>query len=271
MNIFPSFHKQAGIYHETDLESSPVAFGDRLLLVNFVRGWSTAPSAIRIRDFFTKAVLKESAWPGGFGSVFVLGDKLHLFGVTDPASLGNALIHSVVDVSFNITSPETIYTAPGDRRLFNSGVAASPTGYVMILERQVDTIFLHSPDLETWTVGGTFAPNASTTYCGSPKIRFLDGWFHVTHLAHASDVPARWDTWTARSRDLASFQYSNITLLTPQMPDEGNNTSDFSYAEFNGHTHFVYLAGSQSDEALCNLKSGFYPGTVAEMFREVWN
>jgi len=155
--------------------------------------------------------------------------------------------------------------------LFNSSVCEGPDGFVMAYESNDPTHpaftskFATSTDLLNWTK----IPDAvfgTDRYAACPCLRYANGYYYQMYVETRRP---RWffETYIARSKDLKHWEQSTMNpVLTPQLPDEGNNASDPEIIEVDGTTYLYYAVGDQL--TWMNVKRRAYDGTMDEFFAE---
>lgn len=156
-----------------------------------------------------------------------------------------------------------------NEHLFNSSVCRGADTFVMVYETNDSKYvpfslkFALSKDLKHWEKvdGVVFAPER---YAACPCIRYLDGWYYLLYTEHRTP---RWffETWLARSRDLRTWELApRNPVLTPDLQDEGINTSDPDIIEVNGKTLLYYAVGDQM--TWMNIKRAVFDGDMKTFF-----
>lgn len=238
-------------------------------------------------------------------SAIVRDDKLYIFGTKNPGQQldkdkkTNAKVRSEIylitsDDLKSFSDPILLVRALNIQGFNNTSVTRNTTTgkFTMALELYEEGLtvfsirFLESNDLIHWI----FKPYIFTNqfYVASPSIRYVNGyyylWFLKESLANADDpafevkredwknrkdkINRIWVTSLARSKDLASWEVSRKTFLTPDQIDEGLNTSDLDLVEWNRKTYIFYMVGDQatwgkikvatSDTSLNNLVGEYF-------------
>lgn len=276
----PNIHKRPEVMFHGPIagEATPVTLNGRLLLVTGHRvPWTlTVGTSVRVYDFLTLELLAEHPWPYGLVSAMAEDGKICIFGTEDWSQPGNGVFTAVLDASLAMGPTAEIYRGPSDRKIYNTSVCKTPTGYAMAIEVDEPGLmpfsvrFATSPDLIAWTdVGIVMHP---TSYAACPTIRHIDGWYYILYLRH---VEGRFMTFIGRTADFIDFdwfagnaKYPNTTQVLVSAANEGINNSDVDLCEQNGVTFFVYADGDQSTWG--NLRSAVYLGTIVDFFREYW-
>lgn len=259
-----------------DLEVALLPYGTRLLAISFTRRfYEFVPLAIRITDHLTGEFLAEWPWTGMMGTAIVAPDGIvHIFGSTNATNTGNKVIHSTLDpVTFAPSMPIDallMNSTTNPFKIYNTDITSDPNGYRMVVETSVGTFFGRSTDLNSWNYFG--GQLASTEYVGCPTIDYVSGAHYLTYL---KKVGANYVTQVAKSIDNCfTFTYfsskgvnaAGSYLLAPDGNGDGINTSDASFAEFNGKVYGIYLNGDQSTWADSHRFE--YNGTLAQLFAE---
>ena len=279
MITLPSLHKRAGNYSTNEYETSLLVYEGELLTIAFLRDITRFTGlGIRVRRFFSGALLAENSWPGSMGSVMVINGEIHIFGTTNDATYGNSVIHSVLDRDFKPSTPRRLMTTgsawtveKGGNTFWNTEITRVLDGYILVVETQADgDVFFKSSDLINWApVGRSFNRNP-TTYAGCPTIDFYRGTFYLTYLADGGD--GHYFTRIARSTDLVDWErFKGNATLGPEVcvvttdPD-GISASDLSYAEYDGKTYCTYMVSDQTSWAVS--RTGVYLGRIPDLYRE---
>lgn len=255
------------------------------------QGWpmpaGNIPNLI-IRDYFSRAVLKQVSWPGGgyrgFAVNQTINGMVHVFMTQDPDNVANAnaYAHATLDQNFNIVSSQVIWAGAW----FGGGIKAAmgiasinpQGGWSINYENQYGVGFLDWAD-GNFTPGPKSAtnPNGFTNVAtqGAYSISFdgnnaqyqaSDGYWYKP--MQNMDVP-KYLLWLtmARSIDRVNWTYPTKVLLTPtDTTTEGTNNSDIRMIEYQGKTYIVYLCGDQ--KTWSNVRTAIYFGTVAQLRAE---
>ena len=107
---------------------------------------------------------------------------------------------------------------------------------------------------------------APGTEGANPTIRHFDNYYYLLYSTFWPDGQSGWVTYVARSRDLASWEFSDQEhpVLEPS-EGEGINNSDPDLFEYNGKTYMFYATGYQSTVGT-NTKLAVYDGPMSEFF-----
>ncbi len=265
-------------------EASPIVWGGEVLVVD---------SGITIRNPSTSAIISNvptNRNQMAFICAIVDGGRCYIYGtsgvngVTDNAPSGNSVMMIQSSDLINWSAPVTVYQAPSTRTIFNTSVAPSLSGYIMVMEvRDPETPsgsfcerFAESTDLIHFNdVGGVLHPN---TYSSCPTIRYVDGFYYVIHDERIDDWNGGW-CWVAlvsRSTDLISWHDEDLkrsgAVLSPihgpnfERHDgtRANDNSDVDLVEFNGSIYFVYDFGDQATWGGEGLAK--FDGTLSQFF-----
>lgn len=254
-----------------NLETELIVFNDRLLELQFIRGWHTPyASRLRVVDHLTGEVLADNPWTGGLGSAIVKDGVIHVFGTTNWSANGNKIIRSTLDANYAPSTPVDALLVNSPFIFFNTSVCEDSNGYRMVVETSVGVYFARSTDLASWNFyGGQLGAGG---YCACPTIDYIDGVHYLTYLKNAS---GNFVTQVAKStNNCFSFSYFNgkgvnpagSYLLVNETERDGVNASDASFAEFNGKVYGVYLNGDQSTWGDSHRFE--YNGTLAQLFAE---
>lgn len=256
---------------EINLEAELLVFNDRLLEIQFIRGWTTSyASRLRVVDHLTGEVLGDNPWSGGLGCAIVKDGVIHVFGTTNWLANNNKIIRSTLDANYAPSASVDALLVNSTFKFYNTSVCADANGYRMVGETSVGVFFAKSTDLVAWSFFG--GQLAAGQYCACPTIDFIGGIHYLTYL---KSIGGKYVTQVAKSTDNCfTFSYfsgnstnpSGSYLLVSETERDGNNASDVSFCEFNGKVYGVYLNGDQSSWA--NPRRFSYEGSLADLFAE---
>lgn len=233
-------------------EVSPFIWQGRLCLLE-----SHRPGAGGVREDYNLVIRDEEtgdelAWFGegySLASAFVWRGKLRVFASRfENDTWNDVTMFTSADVR-TWTSKVVVKQDPSER-LFNSSVCRGREGFVMAYETNdprspaFTVKFARSKDLEEWKTVAESQLGADR-YAACPTIRYADGWYYLLYLEHRTP---RWrfETYIARSRDLASWELSPANpVLEPAGLNDGINASDPDIVEFDGRTLLYYSVGDQ--------------------------
>jgi len=153
--------------------------------------------------------------------------------------------------------------------LFNSSVCQADGQFIMAYESNdpkytpFTVKFARSKDLKNWTQIEE-ALLGSDRYAACPCIRYANGFYYVLYLERRS--PRHFfETYLARSSNLKEWELSPANpVLSPDLLDEGINTSDPELVEFQGKTFLYYAVGDQL--TWMNIKRAAFLGPQDEFF-----
>ena len=261
---------------------------------------------LAIYDYETNSKVATFGKGLTMASAIVHDDKLYIFGTKNPGQQldkdkkTNAKVRSEIylitsDDLKSFSDPILLVRASNIQGFNNTSATRNPiTGkFTMALELYEEGLavfsirFLESNDLIHWI----FKPYIFTNqfYVASPSIRHINGYYYLWFLKESiasSDDPAFevkradwknrkdkinriWVTSLARSKDLASWEVSRKTFLTPDQTDEGLNTSDLDLVEWNEKTYIFYMVGDQATWGRIKLaiSDTFLNNLVEEYFK----
>ncbi|ADE12116.1 hypothetical protein [Sideroxydans lithotrophicus] len=244
-------------------ESTPVVFNGEVLYVTSAVGLRA-----KIYRQTDKTLLADIPSGMEFQSAIVNNGTLYIFG--SKAGRSQLGMISTTDL-VNWTTNQTVYTAPAGITVYNSSVASDPTGFVMAYEicetAEIcfNARFQHSTDLISWApIGGQYERNY---YTACPTIRYVGGYYYMFFLSdQLNGNTLVFSTTISRSVDLVNWQFSPITVLSPNDDVASNNASDMDLVEFNGRVMMIYENGSQIGLPVANsgLREASYNGTLAQ-------
>lgn len=264
------------------MESTPIFVNNRLITVTSIRSAAQVDGKTKIRvdefsDNDTKMILRsvgEFSVPDfGLISAVVHNDVVYVFGVTRWNQQNEIRVISSVDL-MNWSEPRVVYRAVKDQVIFNTSVANLFRGGVIAYEVSEPGIegfaprFLKSDDFENWIPAGELFRNEESflkggvKYSACPTLRYLDGYFYMTYLAHQDN---QFVTLVARSKDLISWEYADKPLFVPEN-GEGSNNSDVDFVEALGNIYFLYHTGDQ--QTWGNLKRAKFHGSLRELLQQ---
>jgi hypothetical protein len=275
------------------VETTPFVFNDKLYRFEWVRAdyaGNTLGDHYRILDTQTGQTLSTFAKGHCFGSAFVDGDTVWVFGVDKG---GGNRIDAYWSKDLKAWESQKAIELPG-WGLFNNSVCRGPDGFIMAIEvgsppevvgTAFTTRFLKSRDLRKWELLPEPAVYTKDRYSACPTILYLGGTYYMIYL---EAMPAwHFETYIVRSRDLIRWELSPrnpvlradandkkiaSTKLTPEQrqritgADDINN-SDLDLVEFNGRVVINYSWGNQ--KGIEFLAEAVYDGTL-ESFLKAW-
>jgi hypothetical protein len=272
----PDIHKRVGNYlpRGSVSETSILAARGSLYTTSFQRQLS--PPQLWVYNFFNPAVqLAAVSWPGTFGNAIEVNGTIHVIGAQNPYSSGNALIHAMLDQSFNPVGTSTVLTAAAGTTFLNSGIGPGPNGSYVL---SYDTItlaggayvtkFLQTSDFVTWTpIGGSFAPAG-----GRSGLALRPWWdaaanaYYMIMIINGSGVIYM---QSATSPDLVTFTMGP-PLLWPdyQAVTGAYSESDATLADFNGYVYMLFFDGNQA--TFSDTRSAIYLGTRSQLDAELF-
>ncbi|MCP4644141.1 MAG: hypothetical protein GY851_27100 [bacterium] len=275
--------KQGKMVLETSMETQPILFGDRkLLLIYHHLGRRLAPPYVHedwprhnylyFKDLDTGKRTKGFASGYGFPSAIVRDGVMNVFTTLDSKDNWTQDVYRFWSTDLTEWQHELVVVRDGDEHLFNTSVCQDETGYVMTYEsnkpQQWCWKFARSADLSRWEKldGLVFLGYPEHPNAGNPIIRYAKPYYYA--IFGYGPVPNHygWLTGIARSKDLETWQMSpmNPILEAPEGGDEGRNNTDADIAEFDGKTHIFYATGDQSTWG--EVREAIYPGTLREYF-----
>ncbi len=200
-----------------------------------------------------------------FGSVYSENGTLHFFGT----QLDRTRIYKMTTIDLvNWSSPVLVKDYVSGRKVYNTSVTKTDTGYTMAFEtcekgtECFNVRFLKSTNLVNWTEQPRIF--SSNEYAACPTIRFIDGVYYMMYLR---DFNGHWATVVVRSTDLSHWEGSPIVALSAlNTPGETVNNSDADIIEINGQTHISYGIGDQA--SFSHIKYAHYNGTMKQFFME---
>jgi len=252
-------------------EATPIVWEGRLLLLVNVRPAQAKEPAqhhLELRDVADDRVLSTFGTGYSLSSAFVWGGALYVYG----ARCQEGGWHDVSEFRstdlVNWAGPRVVIAENPDEELFNQSVCRADGRFVMASESNdprwpAFTIkFAESPDLVTWRA----LPDrifGADRYTACPCLRYLDGYYYMLYLEH---LQPRWwfETFMARSRDLANWEPSPRNPILAPGEGEDCNTSDPDLVEFEGRVLLYYSYGDQ--RTWTQLTRAEYPGTLREFF-----
>lgn len=254
----PKFIEKQGIHLANRMEATPIVWIDgRLLLIVGAR------ELHKIEVYHGTTLVSSLNTTIGLTSAIVVNGTLYVYGSVDWAMSSSNTLQMVTTTDLlTWSAPVTVLPAIADRVYYNSSVAPTSNGnYIMAVETcEPNTIcfnarFFTSSDLVTWTeVGELFMPES---YAACPTIRYVDGTYYMFYLASHHGI---FTTEVVRSSNLTNWQRGNYTVLSPtDTPDEGNNSSDMDFVEYQGQLFINYADGDQLTWS--NIRTAVYRGT----------
>lgn len=283
----PLWLKRAGylLPANTANESDILVYNGKLILAVFNRPPMTQQVIFYdISDIANPVLLATRSWAGAMGSMLVdAGGVLHIYGSSPSAqnvAPYNSIIHSSVDASWNLSTPNTIL-GPSGMGFNNIAVAAVPGGYILAVEQQYtggstgkaeSYCFSATPDFAAFTVKSAFY-NPSTDFTGRSRIRHMaDGWNYVTTDSQNGYCKL------ARTQDFITFKFCINTSFGFLGPDFGDAyvaaggqpayDGNVSWEEWtlNGQPCVVVIWFQSNETNNGQLRVGLYNGTLASLF-----
>jgi len=260
----------------TPMESTPVIFDSRLLLVsNYRPGGADARGEnayLYIEDLRTGQELTRFGAGHSFVSAFVKGAELNVFAL-EFSNFGRIMNSNGIDrfitTDLKTWQQEKVILPAGAEHLFNTSVCQDDSGYVMAYESdqpvQFCFKFARSKDLSKWEK----IPNLAFTgehneYSACPVIRYFKPFYYVIYLHAAIPGHNGWVSFMARSTDLSTWELSPYNPVLEAEPGEGKNNSDVDVLEYEGRTYLYYATGDQ--ETWGTVRVALYDGSLREFF-----
>jgi hypothetical protein len=201
-----------------------------------------------------------------FASVFVNSDgMINIFGTKDPLVYGGSTIQLIKTADLtHFTSSTVVLRANNNQRFFNTSVTQGPNKlYIMTVEVDEKEVkspfsarFYTSSNLDNWIPSNDFL-FAKEVYLGCPTLRYFDSFYYLWYLVEDRVDPnckvgvngdnnncKLYKVQLSRSKDLLNWQTSAKDFLYPGY-NEGINSSDIDFAEYNGETYIFYATGDQ--------------------------
>lgn len=250
----PFAFSQAG---RTPMESTPVIFGSRLLLIsNYRPGGADAKGKdayLYIDDLRTGMEVTRFGYGHSFVSAFVNGNELNVFSLefTDFGRVMNSTgIDRMTTTDLKTWKTEKVILPEGNEHLFNSSVCADDKGFIMAYESdkpvQFCFMFARSADLKKWEkIKGLAFTGRDHEYSACPVIRYYEPFYYVIYLHAAVTDHKGWISFMARSTDLVKWELSPFNPVLEAEAGEGINNSDVDILEYEGKTYLFYATGDQ--------------------------
>lgn len=269
------------------MESTPVTFGGRPLLVENVRPGGVHAKGkdayLSITDLVTGQSVARFGEGHSFVSAFVEGAELNVF-ATAFESFGEVMdtkrIDRLVSTDLKAWRQETVLDRDGDEQFFNTSVCRDDQGYLMAYESDIPVRwcfrFARSKDLSRWEKirGLEFADVGGKSAAANPTIRYFAPYWYLIYGVWCFQEPhasyyryrmpeTKYVTVVARSKDLVSWDLSPTAgpMLDP-IPGEGINNTDADLFEYEGNTYIFYATGDQATWGTIRL--AMYPGPMRE-------
>jgi hypothetical protein len=291
MNARPLIRKLGTI--DCDMvETTPVVWGGRLLRFEYVRHpWykpnKTGDTYFRFVDVETGECGPPFAHGYHFGSAYVEGDTMYVFGVQQQAGL-----EMTVFWSRDLTSWQSQVAFRTDGwTLFNNSVCKGPDGYVMAFELgeppeivgvRFTNRFAASKDLLDWEILPAECVFTLDRYSACPVIKYVEPHYYMIYLEYYQ--PFTFRPHMVRSEDLITWEASPFNpildpsdedkvIANPAIPQEEReriagiiniNNSDVDLCEFQGKTVIYYSWGTQTGNEFLALAE--YDGPMDEFF-----
>lgn len=260
----------------TPMESTPVCFDSRLLLVSNNRpGGAEAKGEdayLYIDDLRTGIEVVRFGKGHSFVSAFVNGPELNVFSLefTDFGRVMNSTgIDRMTTTDLKVWKSEKVILPEGDEHLFNSSVCRDKKGFLMAYESdkpvQFCFKFARSADLSKWEkISGLIFTGENNEYSACPVIRYFEPYYYVIYLHAATEGHKGWISYLARSADLASWELSPYNPVLEAEPGEGINNSDVDILEYKGKTYLYYATGDQ--ETWGTVRVAMFEGSEKAFF-----
>ncbi len=260
----------------TPMESTPVLFNSRLLLVSNNRpGGAEAKgddAYLYIDDLKSGIEVVRFGKGHSFVSAFVNGPELNVFSLefTDFGRVMNSTgIDRMTSNDLKNWKSEKVILPEGDEHLFNSSVCRDKKGYLMAYESdkpvQFCFKFARSADLSKWDkINGLVFTGENHEYSACPVIRFFEPYYYVIYLHASTEGHKGWISYMARSSDLASWELSPYNPVLEAEPGEGINNSDVDILEYRDKTYLYYATGDQ--ETWGTVRVAMFEGSEKTFF-----
>lgn len=272
--------KKLGTYDILIVESNPIVFKGRLLLMEYIRHMSatsknryrfndTGHSYFRFRDMADMKTFTPSFGEGlHMGNAFVADDRVIVTAVEDWGASRFYQMESGDLVHW--TKPRVILEDPAWEG-YNTTLCRADGRYVLSFElgapenivgHNFTMFFAESKDLRDWRlIDG--ARMGYERYTGAPMLRWYDGTFYYFHLDGSYEHG--FNTRVVRSRDLREWEMSPHVVLNYDADDKlihpladftdaelveiaaakDVNASDFDMCEYGGKLVCFYSWGNQ--------------------------
>jgi len=281
----PQWFKRAGglLPANTANESDLVGYGGKLILTVFNRLPLTQEVQFwDISDLWSApALIAKRPWTGAMGSTLVdASGALHIYGSNPPGQNSapyNSIIHSAVDASWNLSTPNTII-GPSGMGFNNIAVATVPGGYALAVEQQYTSSkaesysFSTTPDFASYTVKSSFT-TPSSDFTGRSRIKHMpDGWNYVTtdsqngycRIARTQDF-VTWKMCTNTDFGFLGPDFGDAYVAAGGQPAYDGNVSWEEWT-LNGLPVVVVIWFQSNETTTGQLRVGLYNGTLSDLF-----
>ena len=273
------------------VETTPIVFNGRLYRFESTRNHyyanDTEYTYFRFCDVESGEITPSFARGYHFGSAFVKGDTVYVFGVDDWGGENIRVFRSKDLVNWNSCSDISL----NGFAIYNNSVCKNSDGkYIMLIElgKPAEEIgvrftarFLVSDDLHNWQLLPLEYMFGKDFYTGGHFLIFESGYYYLTYL---EEFPGPfYETYIVRTKDLINWESSPLNpFMAPDDDDKkianknlndeliakiGNatnrNSSDHEFCDFQGVTIIYYSWGNQKGVEF--LAEASYDGTVKSM------
>jgi hypothetical protein len=274
----PTIFKRSKYIKKDAIESTPIVYQNKLLLVCFDRpaakpygyGWT-------IYELLTDKIIASGKWDYGLGCAFVKDNHIHLFG-SSQWDQPNGIFSCELNEEYKMAPIQQVWKSEPNQSIYNTSVCADEDGFIMAYEvREPNTTpfsirFLKSKDLLHWTpIGNIFHPDI---YAACPTVRFINNWYYILYLRSYGKY---YVMSIARTRNFIEYEDFNENPHYPgnyqvvsslNTPHEGINNSDVDLVEFENKLYIMYADGDQRTWG--NLRLAIYLGTFDKFIQEFW-
>ena len=261
------------------MENTPVLFNSRLLLVANFRP-SGGPkvtdqekdSYLYIDDLLTGTEIVRFGAAHSFVSAFVNDAELNVFAL-DFTETGKVWskngINRFVTKDLKSWKTEKVLLPDGDGFLFNNSVCRDDQGFLMACESNKPVQwcfkFARSSDLSKWKkIPGLVFTGVNHEMAGCPVIRFIKPWYYVIFGHDLINVPNRYTSDMARSKNLIDWELTPFNPILQAGVGEGINNTDVDIIEYEGKTYLYYATGDQATWA--TIRVAMYDGSMKTFF-----
>lgn len=277
--IAPSLTKVPGIFGSApESEASPIVYRGEPLLLRCHRPAIPGDQLQTSDLYLTMVNLKTGAQAAppfaygySMGCAMVVGNEVNVFAGKLINGSGSDIYRFTSTDLVHWSDPALVVARSGSELLWNSSVTRDPNGYLMAYESNQPVgfcfKFARSTDLVNWTkidVPAFAGPNGNE-YSACPDIAYAGGCYYVSYLAQ-STVPGSQNgyvTEIARSKDLATWEYSDKSPMLTPIAGEGINNSDVDLFEYNNKTYLFYCSGDQ--QSWGNIQLAVYDGSPGQL------
>jgi len=269
----PKLTKLPVFYGQNTMESTPVLYQGRPMLVTCTREASSTPNIknmyLFLLDLHTGKEVARFGEAHSFASALAGDDELHVWAAEYSEKDWTHDVYHFSSRDLKEWTREPAIARDGDEHLFNTSVCRDGQGYLMAYESNKPVAFCfkfaRSKDLATWEkIPGLVFTGMGGEYSACPVIRYFAPYYYVIYLHAAIPGHKGWVSFLARSKDLVTWDLSPKTPILEAGEGEGINNSDVDLFEWQGNTYVYYATGDQATWG--KIGCALYPGPMKAFF-----